>query len=72
LQWIATAVTRVFVVYADERDAAIAVCVALTDDQDNAVRHGVPGLLEILTDIVPVLHPADPGAHRLDSRTPAD
>jgi hypothetical protein len=64
LDWIATAVNRVFFVYAHERDAAIEVCADLADNRDTATQQGLPRLRATLIRIVPVLHPAQPSDDR--------
>ncbi|MBC6448363.1 hypothetical protein GPZ80_14415 [Actinokineospora sp. HBU206404] len=60
--WIYTAIIDVFVVYGDERDAAVGECEALLDDEDDQVRRGARLLRRALTALTPVLLPPRPAA----------
>ncbi|GIG63282.1 hypothetical protein Lfu02_76540 [Longispora fulva] len=59
--WIHTAVLDVFLVFADERDAAVRECEELARNDSSQVRQGVGRLLEMLVKINPILHPTQDG-----------
>jgi hypothetical protein len=56
--WIHTTVVDVFGVYSRDRDAAVRVCEALIRDPDERLRRGAERLIATLTEINPVLYPA--------------
>jgi hypothetical protein len=56
--WIHTAVVDVFCVFSRDRDAAVQVCEALIRDPDEGVRRGAERLIAMLSEIDPVLYPA--------------
>ncbi|MER6046727.1 hypothetical protein ABT168_04530 [Streptomyces sp. NPDC001793] len=60
--WIHTAVVEVFGIYSDDRDDAIRQCEEMLRDTDDRVALGARQLHQILAEIDPVLHPADPAA----------
>ncbi|WP_406642622.1 hypothetical protein [Amycolatopsis sp. WGS_07] len=55
--WIYTAVRDVFVVYANERDAAVRECQALSRDADERTRRGADLLAADLASFTPILSP---------------
>jgi hypothetical protein len=56
-EWIYTAIVNVFGVFSGDRDEAMQISEALTGDPDERVSLGARQLLEILTEIDPVLRP---------------
>ena len=55
--WIATAVQNVYMIYANERDAAVRICDALLEEPDPDIRQGAARLSGTLAAIDPVLCP---------------
>lgn len=58
IEWIATAVEGAVFTFARDRDAALAICAELGQDNDPAVRAGASELVEWLAAIKPVLYPS--------------
>jgi hypothetical protein len=56
--WIVTAIQHVYMIYADERDAAVRICNALLKEPDPHVRQGAARLSSALAAINPVFVPA--------------
>jgi hypothetical protein len=56
--WIHTAMLDVFMVFARDRDAALRECEVLTRGTDEQVRCGGHQLIDMLTEINPILYPA--------------
>ena len=65
VDWIDVAVVDVLGVYASDRDAAVRDCEALTEDADDQVRHGASHLMAMLTELNPILLPAQKGVESL-------
>ncbi|GGQ77300.1 hypothetical protein [Couchioplanes azureus] len=61
VDWIDAAVVEVLGVFASDRDAAVRECEALTKDADDQVRHGAHRLMAMLTELNPILLPAQNG-----------
>ncbi|MER7584517.1 hypothetical protein [Kitasatospora sp. NPDC097691] len=59
-EWIHTAVVDVFSIFSDDRDNAILLCEEISRGTDDRVAMGARQLQEILTEIDPVLGPAQP------------
>jgi hypothetical protein len=56
VDWVGTAVRDVFIVFSDERDAAVRECEVLTGHLDEQTRRGAGLLTAMLTEIEPILH----------------
>jgi len=56
-EWLCTAVENVFGVFSDDRDVALRAAEELTLGRDEQVSLGARKLIEILTDLDPVLRP---------------
>lgn len=60
-EWIHTAIVDVFGIFSDDRDSAIRLCEEMSRDANDRVALGARALHEILTEIDPVLRPAQRG-----------
>ncbi|MER5863543.1 hypothetical protein [Kitasatospora sp. NPDC002040] len=57
-RWILSAVVNVFGIFVDDRDAAALICQSLANGSDKAMSRGALQLIEMLSEIDPVLGPA--------------